>query len=265
MPGYIGYDQDANISGLSAGGFWDIEEQFQIRTEARWPPGRLITDGLQCFLDTTNRNSYPGSGSTWFDISGNGRNFSWVSAPSYTSGTLPYFSTLGNRCVGPASNSFGINNTSGYTISMIFLQNSLVNTSAFKFYSPVSGGRGIFAHATWGDNIFYFDQGGSGSSATRTSVASGGVTTWNIVTFQRDTGGSTRRIYKNASLLTTNTAAAADINLSATTADLGSSDEYGGNSSTWNARLGGFLVYNRGLSGTEISENFESFRSRFTL
>jgi hypothetical protein len=157
--GYIGYEQAKNVSGLSAGGFWGIQEQFQLKTENTWPPGRLTTDGLQCFLDITNKNSYPGSGNTWFDVSGNSRNFSWVSAPSYTSGSFPYFSTLGNRCVGPASNSFGINNTSGYTVSMIMLQNSLVATSAFKFYSSVSGGRGIFSHATWSNDQIYFDQG----------------------------------------------------------------------------------------------------------
>jgi hypothetical protein len=96
-------------------------------------------------------------------------------------------------------------------------------------------------------------------------VVSGGLTSWNVVTLQRDTGSSTRRIYKNGTLLATNTNAAASINLSSTNVDLGSSDEYGGNSSTWNARLAGFLVYNRGLSQAEISENVESLRGRFDL
>jgi hypothetical protein len=268
MAGYIGYEQDQNITGLSAGGFWDIQEQYQIKSENKWPPGRLISDGLQCFLDITNKNSYPGSGNTWFDISGNNRNFSWVSSPSYTAGSFPYFSTLGNRCLGPASNSFGINNTSGYTVSMIMLQNSFASTSALKFYSSNGTGgasRGIFAHATWSDGTIYFDQGGCCDVNTRTFVASGGADSWNVITLQRDTNSSTRRIYKNGTLLTTNTNAAANINLSSTNVDLGSSDEYGGNSSTWNARLAGFLVYNRGLSQAEISENVESLRGRFSL
>jgi hypothetical protein len=268
MIGYVGYDQDREISGFFAGGFWGIKEQHVLKTENRWPPGTLVSDGLQCFLDITNRNSYSGSGNTWFDISGNNRNFNWISTPSYTAGTLPYFSTLGNRCVGPASNSFEISNTSGYTVSLIMLQNSLVATSAFKFYSSNGTGgasRGIFAHATWSDNNIYFDQGGCCNADTRTSVGSGGVSSWNLITFQRDTNGSTRRIYKNASLLATNTNAAANINLTSTAVDLGSSDEYGGNSSTWNARLAGFLVYNRGLSQNEILQNYESLRSRFGI
>jgi hypothetical protein len=228
----------------------------------------VIKNGLVLHLDAGAPRSYPGSGTLWRDLSGSGRNFNWISAPSYTSGSIPYFSTLGNRCTGPASNSFGIDNTSGYTIFLISMQNALVATSSFKFYSSNgsgSAGRGIFSHTTWIDDVIYFDQGGCCGSDTRTNVSSGGSQSWNIWTFRRETGGSTRTISKNGSTIATNTNAAANINLNSTAVDLGSSDEYGGNSSTWNARLGGFIVYNRGLSDTEISHNYNALKSRFGL
>jgi hypothetical protein len=221
-------------------------------------------NGLVLALDAGNTKSYPGSGTTWTDISGKGKNFTWVSAPTFTSnGPLSYFSTSGNRCTGPASNSFGIDNTSGYTIFLVCKQNALVNSSAFKFYSSV--GRGIFSHCTWSDDSVYFDQGGCCGADTRTSVASGGSQTWNIWTFRRFTNSSTRSISKNGSTLTTNTATAADINLTSTGVDLGSSDEYGGNSSAWNAQLNSFIVYNRGLSDDEISQNFNALRGRYGI
>lgn len=231
------------------------------------PTAAYVLSGLSIYLDATESSSYPGTGTTWFDLSGNNRNFTWFSSPSFTTGTPNYFSTLGNRCTGPASNSVGITNTSGYTIFVICRQNALVNTGAFKFYSTSSGlNRGIFAHLTWSDDIVYFDQGGAtGNSDTRTSVASGGSQTWNIWTFTRAAGASTRKIYKNGSNLVTNTAAAADINLNATGIDVGSTDEYGGNSSTWNARLGAFLVYNRDLTQAEITQNYNAFKSRYGL
>jgi hypothetical protein len=31
---------------------------------------RIVTDGLVCCLDAANRKSYPGSGTTWYDLSG---------------------------------------------------------------------------------------------------------------------------------------------------------------------------------------------------
>jgi hypothetical protein len=227
---------------------------------------KIVTDGMVLCLDAANTKSYSGSGTAWNDVSGNGRNFTWVSTPTYAlEGTIPYFTTLGNRCTGPASNSFGINNTSGYTIFLIMKQNALVATSTFKFYGSGGFGRGIFSHCTWSDDNIYFDQGGCCNADTRTAVASGGSQTWNIWTFRRLTGSSTRSIHKNGVTLTTNTNAAADINLSSTAVDLASSDEYGGNSSTWNARLNNFTVYNRGLTDIEIQQNFNALRGRFGI
>lgn len=49
----------------------------------------ILTDGLQLHLDAADKNSYPGSGSTWYDLSGNNRNFTL-----YNSG---YYSFSGNN------------------------------------------------------------------------------------------------------------------------------------------------------------------------
>jgi len=227
---------------------------------------RYATSGLEMYLDAGLNASYSGSGTTWFDLSGNNRNCTWVSTPNYTSGDIPFFSTLGNRCVGPASNSFNINNSSGYTITIAMMQNTLVATGAFKFYSTNgtgNAGRGIFAHLTWSDNVIYFDQGGCCNPDTRTSVASGGSQTWNLWTLRKS--NLQRHIFKNNALLTTNITTAANINLSSAAADIVGSDEYGGNSSTWNARIATFMVYSRALTDAEVAQNFEAFRSRFSL
>jgi hypothetical protein len=41
------------------------------------------TDGLVLCLDSANRRSYPGSGNTWFDLSGNGNNGTLINGASY--------------------------------------------------------------------------------------------------------------------------------------------------------------------------------------
>jgi len=228
----------------------------------------IVTDGLALHLDAGFRHSYPGGGNTWYDISGNGRHFTWVSTPSFTfDSKLSYFSTLDNRCTGPASNSFGIDNTSGYTIFILCLQNTLTQNAAFKFYRNGTGSntRGISAHLLWTDGVLYFDQAGCCNSDTRTSVNGGGSSTWNLWTLTRLTNSSTRIISKNGTTLATNTATSANLDLNSTAVDLGSSNEFGGNTSTWNARLGGFLVYNRGLTATEILQNYNATKGRFGL
>lgn len=221
---------------------------------------------LVLWLDAGNIGSYSSTGTEWKDLSGNNRHFNWSTTPSFINdGVRSYFTTLGNRCTGPASNSFGIDNTSGYTIFLICMQNTLNNTGAFKFYRAGqigSVGRGIFSHCTWGNDIVYFDQGGCCGSDTRTQNASGGSQTWNIWTFRRFTNSSTRSISKNGATLTTNTDSAATIDLDNRAVDVGGADEYVG---TWDARLNSFYVYNRGLSDDEILQNYKGLKGRFNL
>jgi len=45
----------------------------------------VIKDGLVLSLDAANFNSYPGSGTTWFDLSGNGINGTLVSGSTFSS------------------------------------------------------------------------------------------------------------------------------------------------------------------------------------
>lgn len=45
---------------------------------------KIVTDGLVLALDAANPRSYPGSGTTWFDLSGNNHHFSLINNPTYS-------------------------------------------------------------------------------------------------------------------------------------------------------------------------------------
>jgi hypothetical protein len=251
-------------SSYNAAGIWslnDVEEAVQGKNWASTLP--VIKDGLQLYLDAGNTSSYPGSGNTWYDLSGNNRHFT-LNTPSFTSGSIPYFSTLGRSISGPESNSFDITDTAGYTIYLIMYNNSSTNSGAFKFYGSGGLNRAIFAHCPWSDGNIYFDQGGSGGSDIRTYVSGGTMNAWNIITFRRN-GYRQRQIIKNNTVLTTNVDLAANLNLNTTSVTLGSSDEYGGTSSTWDARIGHFIVYNRALSNYELSYNHNLLKVRYGI
>jgi hypothetical protein len=49
---------------------------------------RIITENLVLCLDAGNSKSYPGSGTTWTDLSGNGNNGTLVNGVGYNSGNL---------------------------------------------------------------------------------------------------------------------------------------------------------------------------------
>jgi dipeptidyl aminopeptidase/acylaminoacyl peptidase len=51
---------------------------------------RIVTDGLVLCLDAGNTKSYPGSGTTWTDLSGNGNNGTLVNGVGYSNGSLSF-------------------------------------------------------------------------------------------------------------------------------------------------------------------------------
>ena len=215
----------------------------------------VFYNGLQAYLDATNRKSYPGSGTAWYDISGKGRHGTWSGTPSYNVGG--FFNTNGLTCTGPASNSFEITNTSGYTIFITWYQYSLTSPITFQFYRTGTGNanRGIFSHCTWSNGRIYFDQGGCCNADTRTDVACPNPTgTWHTTALVRETNSSTRHIYIDGVLRITNTATAVDINLDGTAVN------YVGPGGAWDARLKCFLAYNRNLSANEILSLHRIFR-----
>lgn len=66
-----------NPQKASAPGMWTLNEQVLAKRRDDWPiyfAFNIPTVGLQLALDASLAASYPGSGTTWFDISGNGYN-----------------------------------------------------------------------------------------------------------------------------------------------------------------------------------------------
>jgi len=223
----------------------------------------IVTDGLTCLLDAGNSKSYPGSGTSWFDISGNGKNFTWDSV-DWTNGYFNMFtSSTYRRATGPASNSFGINNTTGYTIFFIFQTTTVGGNAAFKFKGSLGGStRGIFCHPGWTNDTIYFDQGACCNAEHRISYTNSNVSDsniWNMVGLRSTV--ATRAILYNGIVGTTTSTAAANINLDSNPVLINPADEgYG-----WSGRLAYFAVYNRGLSDAEYLNNYNALKGRFSL
>lgn len=80
----------------------------------------IVTDGLVLCLDAGNSRSYPGSGATWTDLSGNGNNGTLVNGVNYNSankgslvfdGVNDYVSLTNNDGLGNSFSSFSIDLT----------------------------------------------------------------------------------------------------------------------------------------------------------
>lgn len=77
---------------------------------ARSSGGKIVTDGLVLALDAGNDKSYPGTGTTWTDLSGNGNNGTLVNGVSTQAGDGNLNYTLVNYSGGHPSNTAGLTN-----------------------------------------------------------------------------------------------------------------------------------------------------------
>jgi hypothetical protein len=62
----------------------EVQQNYQA-TKDKFQGQQIITNGLVLNLDAANKDSYPGTGTTWTDLSGNGYNGTLVNGPSFLS------------------------------------------------------------------------------------------------------------------------------------------------------------------------------------
>jgi hypothetical protein len=120
---------------------------------------KIVRDSLVVHLDAANSKSYPGTGSTWFDLSNNGYNATLVNSPTYN--PRGYFSFNGTtqyayHTVVP----FGTD-TTYYTFEMWFKMRTLP-TSEYGANGQIWGGQN-------GNNVvMYLNPSVSASSTLNT-------------------------------------------------------------------------------------------------
>lgn len=225
---------------------------------------RIINDGLVLCLDAGNKKSYPGSGSTWFDLSGNSRNYTIRNDVTWQEN---YFNiAYGNPAFsGPPSNTFGFNNNAEHTI-FCFMDVAVAHASSFFLWSatPNTGAdtRAIFTHFPYGSSIIY-DVAGCCASTQRISIANLGSTLTNQNIFcatwrTRINSFPNREIFINGV-----SALNSGNNPTATVTWNNTSNAYIG--ANWAGKIYNFIVYNRGLSNDEISQNYNALKGRFGL
>ena len=214
-----------------------------------------VTESLQFYVDAGLSESYSGTGTTWYDISGNSRNLT-MNSLSYSSNDGGYIIFDGSHTADSVA-TYSINFSNGFTVESVAKFSGSSYEGLFAFNDPTNGNY-INVQAQGGTNIRWeVDQ--SSSLTTTNSLTS---STWYHVTcvYEGDSNNTsgTARIYING--------------VENNTASLGRS----GQSQTSNFKLGfhdGFLsgnialsrMYNKVLNSTEVLQNFNATKNRFGL
>ena len=209
----------------------------------------IVRDGLVLLLDAANVKSYPGTGTTWYDLSGNGNN-------GVITGSVPYSTLFG-----------GVLNTPGTTGNYINITLNLVSVNhtvmiASKYANSSQNGRILSGlsnnwllghHGSGNTRGDYYAQGWVyGPSTTGGDV-------WGIYTGTGNISTDTWELYDNAVLKASSSAGSQGPNSLTIGRHGGSDGEYS------NAYVGFLMCYNRVLSANEIQQNYNAMKGRYGL
>jgi hypothetical protein len=221
--------------------------------------GKIVTDGLVLSLNAADRNSYPGSGTTWTDMSGNGNNGTLTNGPTFSSanggaivfdGTNDYVATAGISAT-----------VSELTIATwLFVTEPQPNEYSSIVFSRSGNITGLhFLGIAFGGNGYKLSYTYNGSGYTWGGAPAVTPSVWNSVTLVfRSTGAF---FYINGQFSASDLASLAATNLAAL--------QIGRDSGTFGRYYKGNLattqIYNRALSASEITQNYNAQKSRYGL
>jgi len=228
---------------------------------------KIVTDGLVLCLDAGNTKSYPGSGTTWSDLSGNGNNGSLVNMDganldSANGGSLTFDGSNEQVSLG----SLKLNTAAG-TISFWVKLDVNVTPSFTGNMRPF--GSDTDFEMRWGPSgeggNLWFDLGYSFSDGAKpTTKNNWNSNQWYNIVAVWDANASTSAWYIDGVLDSSSNVGVSAATLTALSGNLliGSS---GGIAGYLDGNISQFSAYNRALSASEVKQNFNALRGRFGL
>ena len=227
---------------------------------------KIVTDGVVLCLDAANSKSYPGSGTSWNDLSRNNNTGTLTNGPTYTSsfggsivfdGTNDYVSK--SSWDNPPTNTLTI----GCWVKFSDNVNDRYILSFGKDIGGATGGLALFAYGfdVVGDVLIF--EFGSGVGRVSSGIVPS-LNIWYYLTVIADT--TSTKFYLNGELKNTSSQGSGAI-ASLPTLSIGSYVNGGGTPGTYfhSGNIAQVSIYNRALSTSEILQNYNATKKRFGL
>jgi hypothetical protein len=218
----------------------------------------LVLPGLVLCLDAANSKSYPGSGTTWTDLSGNGNNGELVNSPTYNSSNLGYFQFVTDDYARIQNNT--ALDTQTPTVE-VWVKTNATSQNGFWFEKgTVNTQYSLFQE---GSVIQWRQRLTSGTLTNLSTTTANFINTSNWYQVVGTFVSGSRRLYINGVQVNSDT-------LSGTIAtnsggmSIGVYGGYtGGRGYYYNGNLSVCRVYNRVLTAQEIQQNYNALKGRY--
>ena len=217
-------------------------------------PSNVITTGLQLYVDALNPTSYSGTGTTWYDLSGNGNDVVMQNSSSITWNASGYFATGSTGWFSKASTTNLPTGNSNYTLSVWVQLGSGWGSNGFISVGSFGSSNQSNAFRASGTNTLLNYWWGNDFSVN-TSVSP--TTSWFNAVARYD--GTNRSIWVNGVQIGTQTASGHNVTTNALQIAKTVNAEY------LQGNIAQALIYNTSLSDVDIIQNYDAIKTRFGL
>ncbi len=229
----------------------------------------IVSTNLQLYLDAADAASYSGSGTTWYDLSGNSNNVAMQNSGdiSYTNSGGGYFSTGSTGYFEKTSATNVPTGSTPYTISTWAQfptgwpgsgDLTMVNIGSTPTYRNFNA----FGASSTGYlfNAWFREPGDPADLVTTSWTPSSPGTNWMNVVAKWDT--TTRSIWYNGIQQISQTIGTGYLG---NNSDVLIGVDYPGFGNYLKGNIGQVLIYNRALSTDEINQNFIAVKARYGI
>jgi hypothetical protein len=204
----------------------------------------FTTQNLILYLDAGQTASYPGTGTTWTDLSVQG-NDATLSNVTYSAGYLTFNGTTSGGSL--TSSDYNVEYSGKTVFVSAYLEADMTNNTFRAFIGSSAGNRNFNFYLNRdisGNYKLHFSAGGVGGFSSNIALTQD---TWFTAAITQTTGGAVT-YYFNGSAVGTDTNSFSQY-LAGTTEHVGRADNF------WNGRLGVVAVYKTALSARQILGN----------
>ena len=232
----------------------------------------IVNDGLVLYLDAGNDNSYPGSGTTWTDLSGNNNTGTLVNGPTYSSanGGSIVFDGSNDHISIPSQfdaqapltgyGSFTGADTNAFSLEIWIKTTQISGTTAISAPAVIGRDNGdIWANLTLYNGYIYYTHYDNAwvDNLKSTTMVSNGL--WHQVVYVNNTN-ETGTIYIDGINEVSGSSSLSGTNyFSPDYIGRGYSGQY------YQGNISSCKFYDKSLSAAEISQNFNATRSRYGI
>jgi len=226
----------------------------------------VIEDGLVLALDAGNTKSYPGSGTSWSDLSGNGNDATLTNGPTYDSLGGGCFDFDGSNDFAEVSDNSTLDMETAWSIETWCRREG--SPGGATFAKIISKWENYFLALDFsnGANIY----GCVGTGTGHTCLGNGTerdnelpLNAWaHLMITYSESSGVARIYYNGTQIESWNASATASSN---SPLSIGCRSQSGVQDQYFNGKISVARVYNKALTASEVTQNYNALKGRFSL